>query len=428
MAIYSPAWQASINEQVSQRNLPAAIALGTISYNVARSFGPAVGGVIVLAFGAQAAFGANAVFYLPLLFAFWLWKRDNVPSRFPPEGLGRAIVSGTRYVFHSPLLKTILVGVFLFGLVSATAGALAPLIARYLLGGNAETYGILLGAGGVGAVLGALFVSDLRERMGTEWASRFLMVIAAAGVVVAGLSTSLVLTCLAMAVIGATNILVIALYNVAVQMSAPRWVIGRAVSLFGSALTGGIALGAWIWGEIAQQTSVEMAVIASGCVLFILPILSVLLPLGVESNQTVEPVTIEVEPEVGLAVTMRSGPVVIEIDYLVDPDDAREFYNRALQLRPLRLRNGGYDWSIARDIANPSLWTERYACPTWADYLRVRDRQTAADFSAQTNVDELLISGTGKNVRRRLDRPFGSVRWKAETPDAQQTDRAFISP
>ena len=92
VAVYSPAWSASINEQVSPKNLPAAVALGTISYNVARSFGPALGGVIVLAVGAQAAFGLNAVLYLPLLVAFFFWRREQAPPRLPPEGIGRAIV------------------------------------------------------------------------------------------------------------------------------------------------------------------------------------------------------------------------------------------------------------------------------------------------------------------------------------------------
>lgn len=428
VAMYSPAWQASINEQVSPENLPAAVALGTISYNVARSFGPALGGLIVLAWGAQATFAINTVFYLPLLLAFFLWKRELFPPRLPPEGLGRAIVSGSRYVFHSPMLKRILIRVFLFGLMGATGSALAPLIAKDLLGGDAAVFGILLGASGAGAVLGALFVSDFRARFGTERASRFLMVFGGAGLVVAGLSTNVFLTCAAMFVTGAANILVIALYNVSVQLSAPRWVIARAISLFSSALTGGIALGAWVWGEIANSTSVELVVVVSGCAMLALPLISFLLPLGEESLEQVAPIRIDVEPEIGLPITMRSGPVIIEIEYRVAAEDAREFYNRALGLRPLRLRNGSYEWSMARDIADPTKWTERFACPTWADYLRIRDRQTAADHSAQKKIDELLIDGAAKTVRRRLDRPFGSVRWRPDTPDAKTSDRPFIAP
>ena len=155
VALYSPSWQASIGEQVSPQNLPAAIALGTISYNIARSFGPALGGLVVLLIGAQAAFGINAAFYIPLWVAFFFWTRQHTPSRLPPERIDRAIISGARYALHAPPVRTALVRAFAFGLASATASALAPLVAKEQLQGDASVFGILLGATGVGAVLGA---------------------------------------------------------------------------------------------------------------------------------------------------------------------------------------------------------------------------------------------------------------------------------
>ena len=417
VAIYSPAWSASINEQVSPANLPAAVALGTISYNVARSFGPALGGVIVLALGATATFCLNALLYIPLLLAFFMWRRKQVPARLPPEGVTRAIVSGTRYVFHSPVLKKTLVRAFLFGMASATATALAPLIARDTLGGDAALFGILLGASGAGAVFGALFVSNLRERLGTETAVRALIPFTGIGLVVTGMSTNVLLTSLALFTVGASNILIIALYNVAVQLSTPRWVLARALSLFASCLTGGIAFGAWMWGTVAEIWSVETAMVASGGVLLLQLGIAFLLPLREGSPAEAQPVQLNNELETALPVTLRSGPIVIEIDYRVAPDDARDFYNRALKFRALRLRNGGFGWSISRDIADPTIWTERYQCLTWADYLRIRDRQTAADRDAQAAVSPFLMDGETPTVRRRLERPFGSVRWQNDSPD-----------
>ena len=158
VALYSPAWQASVSEQVAAEHLPAAISLGSISYNLARSFGPAIGGLIVIAAGARAAFAANALLYLPLLLAFFVWDRRHVPSRLPPERIDRAIVSGARYAFHARAIRSVLIRAFLFGLAGATASALAPLIAKDLLGGDAGTFGLLLGFGGAGAVVGALLV------------------------------------------------------------------------------------------------------------------------------------------------------------------------------------------------------------------------------------------------------------------------------
>lgn len=429
VALYSPSWQASISEQVSSENLPAAIALGTISYNVARSFGPAIGGLVVLAFGAQAAFGINATFYVPLWLMFLFWKRQHTPSRLPPERIDRAIISGVRYALHSAGIRTVLTRAFVFGLASAASAALCPLVARDLLGGDAGVFGILLGASGVGAVIGALFVGNLRSAYSTETVVRFCTLVTAFMLVVTGFSRSLPLTCAALFISGGCNIVSLAMLNVTVQMSAPRWVTARALSLYSSAITGGIAIGSWGWGAVAQAYDVTIAFAASGAAVALTLILALFLPLprgeGEEDTATVD---IGYAPEVALGVTMRSGPVIIEVEYDVNPDRARDFYELMLMVQKVRLRNGGFDWSIARDIADPALWTERYHCPTWGDYLRMRDHYTQSDLDLQTAADEFNQSGQGRRVRRRLERPFGSVRWKADSPDPKMGNMGYMGP
>lgn len=428
VALYSPSWQASIGEQVSAQNLPAAVALGTISYNVARSFGPALGGLIVLAFGAKAAFGINAVFYIPLWLAFFAWTRLHVPSRLPPERIDRAIISGARYALHSPSVRTVLLRALTYGLASATSSALAPLVAKDMLAGNAGVYGVLLGATGVGAVLGALFVSQIRDRMSTETAMRLLAIGSGLPLVVIGFSHSLPLTCAAFFIMGACNILSVSMLNVTIQLSAPRWVTARALSLYSSALTAGIGIGAWAWGVVAAHTNVGFAFIASGAAMLATALIGLLFPLHADKEIDTEAVDIGYEPEVGLGLTLRSGPVVIEVEYDVDPDQAREFYGVMVRLQRARNRIGAFDWSISRDIANPALWVERYHCPTWGDYLRMRDRYTQTEFELQEMADSFNRTGHGHRVRRRLERPFGSVRWKADSPDLYRGTVGYIGP
>jgi MFS family permease len=417
VALYGPAWQASVVEQVKSDHLPAAVALGSISYNIARSFGPAVGGIIVVAAGATATFAVNALFYLPLLGAFFMWRRKHIPPRLPPERLDRAIISGARYAMHSPSIRIVMFRAFVFGLAAAASAALTPLVARDLLKGNASTYGLLLGATGVGAVIGALFVSEVRERMKAEHAVRLCASVAGLMVLIAGLSHNVVLTGAAMLIAGAGYMLMIALFNVGVQLSAPRWVTARAIAWFTSSLTGGIALGAGIWGHVAAQWGVGIALIASGITIALTPLIGLFLPMPRVSMDEVEMVEIDKEPEVGLALTARSGPVVVEIDYRVDPAEARRFYEVMLKVQRARLRNGAFDWSIARDIGDPALWTERFHSPTWGDYLRQRSRSTHSDRELQALADAFHTPDSGNRVRRRLERPFGSVRWQAETPD-----------
>ena len=428
VALYSPSWQASISEQVPPAQLPAAIALGSISYNFARSFGPALGGLIVLAAGAKAAFAVNAVCYLPLLTAFFLWKRKHVPSRLPPERIDRAIVSGGRYALHSGPVRTVLVRAFLFGFAGASASALAPLIAKDLLHGDASIYGILLGSSGVGAVAGALLVSRVRERLSNEAATRILALMSGLAIILVGFSHVLPLTCVGLFLAGAGNILTIALFNISVQLASPRWVTARALSLFSSALTGGIAVGAIVWGVVANGASVQVAVIASGAALCATPLLALLFRLPEANIGGVEAVRIDNEPEVAMALTLRSGPVVIEIDYRVHPDQARPYYDVMLKLQRTRMRNGAFNWSISRDVADPGLWTERYQFPTWGDYLRMRDRFTQADLAIQAEVEAFLLEGSTKVIRRRLERPLGSVRWRADSPDPKQDTVGYLGP
>ncbi|MDM4769962.1 MFS transporter [Solimonas sp. SE-A11] len=428
VALYGPAWQASVIEQVKPETLPAAVALSSVSYNIARSFGPAVGGLLVVTAGAMATFAINAVFYLPLLLAFYMWQRRHVPPRLPPERLHRAIISGARYAIHAPPVRSVMVRGFATGFAGASLSALTPLVARDLLHGNASTYGILLGAMGIGAIAGALAVSEVRERFKAETAVSLCSVAAGLMVILLGLSHSLLLSVLIMAVAGVFYLLHTTLLSVGVQLSTPRWVAARALSWFQSALTGGIALGAWFWGAVTTDWGLQAALIVSGTVLMLTPLVGRLLPMPPLTPAAIEPFEIANEPEVALAITPRSGPIVIEIEYRVAPEQARAFYQVMQQLQGMRLRNGAFDWSLARDIADAELWTERYHCPTWGDYLRQRSRFTQGDRALQLKADSFHTPGSGPRVHRRLERPLGSVRWHADVPDNRSDHPAFFNP
>ena len=419
VALYSPAWGASIPEQVTPEHLPAAIALGSISYNVARSFGPAVGGVIVLAVGARGAFLTNSLAYLPLLAAFLLWRRKRSAPRLPPERIDRAIVAGARYAVHSSPVRAAMVRAFAFGLTGAAGSALVPLVARDLLKGDASTYGLLLGCTGVGAVGGALLVSKARERLSADQAFRLCASVSGMMLLLIGLSRFLALTAAAMAIVGMFNMLAIALLNVSVQLSVPRWVAGRALASFQASLTGGVAVGAWMWGHLAAERSIEVAFFASGAALMLTPLIGLLMPMRPLTPADSELIDLGTDPEVALAITGRSGPIAIEIDYRVDAGEARQFYDVMLKLQRARQRNGAFQWSLARDLADPELWTERYHLPTWLDYSRLRSRFTHADRALQEAADAFNRERTARRIRRRLERPFGSVRWRADSPDSQ---------
>lgn len=417
MALFGPAWQASVSEQVPAETLPAAVALNGISYNIARSFGPAIGGIVVATAGAVAAFAVNAVLYLPLMAVLFLWNRAHEPSRLPRERLNRAIVSGVRYIANSPSIRIVLIRTLVTGLIGGSVSALMPLVARDLLHGGAQTYGIMLGAFGMGAVIGALNIGEVRRRMSGEAAVRACAISMAGAIAAVALSTHAVLTAIALVLAGAVWMLAVALFNIGVQLSAPRWVAGRSLAAFQASIAGGIALGSWGWGHLTDLAGVETALLVSAGLMLVSPLLGIWLrmpPVGARNEDATE---LLADPEVRLSLTGRSGPLVVEIEYRVAQDSARAFHNVMQEVQLSRQRNGAYGWSIARDIGDPELWTERYHCPTWLDYLRQRNRATQSERALHQRAIDFHLGPEPIRVRRMLERPFGSVRWKEDTPD-----------
>lgn len=416
MALFGPAWQASVSEQVPAHTLPQAVALNSISYNIARSFGPAIGGVIVATAGAVAAFALNALLYIPLLVVLLLWRREQAPPRLPPERIDRAIASGLRYVIHSPAIRIVLWRTLATGIAGGSVSALMPIVARDNLDGGAQTYGLILGAFGIGAVVGALNIGQIRQRLSGEQAVNLCAAAMAAGISIVALSSSVLLTVAALLVTGAAWMISVTLFNVGVQLAAPRWVAGRTLAAFQAAIAGGIAVGSWIWGQTAQDHGVATALLVSAATMAMTPLLGLWLRMPKVEQSDQEGVEMET-PDTNLALTGRSGPIVVEIEYRVTRDEARAFYGAMQKVGRIRSRNGAYNWSIARDIVDPELWTERYHFPTWLDYMRHRERYTAAEFALQAGAEDFHRAPEPARVRRMLERPFGSVRWKEDAPD-----------
>ncbi|KRQ02081.1 MFS transporter [Bradyrhizobium manausense] len=415
VALMDPTWQSSISEQVPPDALPAAVALNGISYNIARSVGPAIGGIVVATAGAVAAFAINALLYLPLMLALLFWKRVTQPSRLPREQFSRAIVSGVRYITNSPSIKIVLVRSMVTGLVGGSIIALMPIVAQDLLHGGAQTYGVLLSAFGLGAVIGALYIPEMRKRLSGEPAIRACALSMGGSLLAVALSRSLVLTAAALVLAGAVWMMAWVLFNVGVQLSAPRWVAGRSLAAYQAAGSGGIAIGSWGWGNLADAAGVETALLASGALMLLSPLLGLWLPMPRIGARGEEAEPLE-DPDVQLELAGRSGPLVVEIEYRVAQENARAFHNAMQAVQPFRQRNGAYGWSLARDIADPESWTERYHCPTWFDYLRQRNRATHSERALEQAAAAFHIGSEPVLVRRMLERPFGSVRWRDDNP------------
>lgn len=426
-AFNGPAWQASVGDMVPRADLPGAVALNSMGFNIARSLGPAIGGAIVAAAGAAAAFAINAISYLGLIFVLVRWKPERPPQLLPRESLGVAMGAGVRYVAMSPGIRTVLFRSAIFGIGASAVPALMPLMARDLVAGGALTYGLLLGAFGVGAVAGAFISGRVRSRLSNEAVVRWAAFAFALAAVVAGISRFELLTMIALLLAGAGWVLALSTFNVTVQLSAPRWVVARALSLYQMAAFGGMALGSWLWGEIADVRSVETALIIAATTQLIGIVLGFWLPLAQTADLNLD-LRSWTEPETAVPVEARSGPVVVTIEYRIAPKDIRDFLTAMAERRRIRRRDGARHWTLLRDLGDPELWIERYHTPTWLDYVRHNQRRTQADAA---NSERLLAlhRGPGKPVvHRMIERQTGSLPATGRAPGAREMADPLTDP
>jgi MFS family permease len=272
-----PAWQASLRMQVPAQDLPAAISLNSISFNLARSVGPALGGLLISIAGPALNFAVNALSYLGIIAVLWRWQPSEVKLRREP--LFEAIGRGLRFCRGSDAVRNTLIRSSLFGACAAGLSSLMPLVARELIGGDQISYGILLGSFGIGSIFAALLVGRVRGRFGNDNAvvvGSYAYCIATIGL---AWSTSLV-PAVPLAFIGGMGwVLALTSLNIVIQLSAPVDIVGRCISIYHMCTFGAMALGAWGWGALSDATSLRLSLCLAGGVMAATPLLRWLVPV-----------------------------------------------------------------------------------------------------------------------------------------------------
>lgn len=421
-ALNGPASQAAVGDMVPKAALPAAVGYNSVSFNLARSAGPAIGGAIVAVVGAAAAFAANCLSYIWLIVVLLRWRPQPDTRELPPERIGSAVASGLRYAAMSPhLLKVMLRAVMFAGAASAIS-ALMPVVARDLLHGGAITYGILLGGFGVGAIGGALLSAPLRKRMPAQSVVGLAATAVAIGAVGTAEGAHIIIVLPALTLAGGGWILAMSTLNVTMQLASPRWVVGRSIALYQTAAFGGLALGAWLFGMAATAYGIRNALLASAALQMLGVLAGQFIRLPHVDDLDLNPLRRWSEPVTEVPIEARSGPVSIALNYLIDPADTPEFLAVMREHRRVRLRDGARRWSLSRDLANSMLWIERYHVPTWLDYVRHNQRRTHADAA---NVDRIhgLHRGDGppevcRTIEVQPGMPFAVDRDPVEQPFA----------
>jgi MFS family permease len=277
-ALNSPAWQASVRAQVGRQDLPQAISLNTIAFNLARSVGPALGGLLISLWDISLAFVLNALSYILLIVVLLRWRPDvDPPVRTP---MFQSIKTGISYCLTSPSLRKVLVRGAVIGFGLSAYQALLPAIVRDRLGGGELDFGILLGVFGLSSIASALFVSPLRRRHGAEAVIGVGTVAFIGAELAMAVSHSMALALLAAALGGIGWVLALTTLNVAMQVRSPDAILGRCLAVYQAITFGSMAIGAWVWGAIADWSNLPRSMgIAAAWLAVSLVLLRLFMPM-----------------------------------------------------------------------------------------------------------------------------------------------------
>jgi MFS family permease/quinol monooxygenase YgiN len=386
-ALMMPAWAATTPELVPKTELQAAIALNSVGINVSRAVGPAIAGVIVSAAGSWAVFTLNAVSYLGVIAVLVWWRRIEPVRKLPPERFAGAFRAGLRYAWHAPELKVVLVRSAAFFTFAAATWALFPLIVRQELGRGAEVYGALLACIGAGAVSGALFLPRLRARYSRHQLVSAATVVYACAALALAHVRDVYTAAAAMLATGAAWITVLSSLQLSAQTSLPAWVRARGLAVYILVFMAGMSIGSALWGHVAEIAGIPWALTmaAAGAVAGIAATWR--FKLGTQDAADLAPSMHWPAPLATGDVELERGPVLVTIEYVIDPHRAAEFLREMQALRAIRQREGAFYWQVFQDAADSARFVECFMAESWVEHLRQHERVTKADREVQQRVN-----------------------------------------
>ncbi|HVQ39214.1 MAG TPA: MFS transporter [Pyrinomonadaceae bacterium] len=378
-ALNAPAWQAIIPELVPRSELPAAVSLNSVAFNIARAVGPALGGLVVAAAGSWAVFLLNSLSFVGVIIVLYRWRREDVESISPTERIVGAMRAGLRYVRHDPALQSVLVRTGVYVSCASALWAMMPLVARSQLGLSAGGYGVLLGSLGAGAILAAFILPALRRRFNVN------TLVIAGTIVFAGTTATLATVrnfpflCLAMLCGGIAWMTLMSSFNVIVQTIVPSWVRARVLATYMLIFFGGMALGSAIWGIIATHLGVsETLLFAAGALIAGLAA-AYFFPLRAGEELDLEPSLHWPDPVYVTEPHPQDGPVLVTVEYQIDPSRADDFAAAMRDVKRVQQRNGAVRWGLFVDPAQPTQYVETFLVESWAEHMRQHARVTMED-------------------------------------------------
>jgi len=382
LALRWPVFSAIVPELVPRSHLPAALGLNGISMNASRIIGPLVAGTLIASAGTVWVFALNAVLCVASGFVVLHWRREHTPNPLGRERLISAMRVGVQFVRQSPRMRAVLTRISIFFLHSTAVLALLPLLARNLQGGGAGTFTLLLAAMGSGAIVAVLFLPRLRQALVRDQLVMRGTLLQSGATAVMAVAPNAWVAVPAMFLGGMAWITVANSLSVSAQLALPDWVRARGMSMYQMAIMGASALGAALWGQVAELSSIYISLgIAASTGVVCMWLAMRYVTDGAGEDDDTRPAEQGWAAGPPASAPDEAGRVVVTVEYLIDPARAAAFHLVMHQTRRARLSQGAIAWELLHDIGEPGRYLEQIVDETWTEHLRRFHRATAADMA-----------------------------------------------
>jgi MFS family permease len=421
-ALMMPAWASLTPELVPRELLQPAIALNSMSINIARAIGPAIAGLIVAQTGPAAVFVLNAVSFLGIIGVLLYWQRTPVVNPLPAERFCAALRTGIRFARHAPALQAALIKGFGFFLFASASWALLPLLAKQqVVGGGPQTYGILMASVGIGAVAGAIALPRLRERLSADQLIFAAYLLYAATLLALASFKHWLPLAAVMALSGMAWIAILSSLQVAAQMALPNWVRSRGLAVFMTVFMGGMAGGSLLWGQLAELTSIPITLMTAAVGLAISSLLTWPWRLSAIEQLDWTPSQHWPTPVTAFEPETDRGPVLVTTEYRIDPKDREAFTATMSQLQQMRKRNGAITSGLFVDAADPTRYIEYFLDESWIEHLRQHQRVSVTDQALQEAARRFQVGSATPLVTHFLAENLPKNLSLSNLPGATQT-------
>src|SRR5947209_2217193 len=422
-ALNAPAWQAIVPELVPRSELPLAVSLNSVAFNIARAVGPALGGLVVAALGSWAVFMLNSVSFIGVILVIHRWQREPVESISPTERVAGAMRAGLRYVRHAPELRDVLVRTIVFASCASALWAMLPLVARRDLGLGAVGYGILLGGLGAGAIVGAVVLPKARQMFSVN-----LLVIL--GTILFALSTATLsqvrnfdLLVVAMLFGGLAWMTTMSSFNIGVQTVVPEWVRARVLAIYLLSFFGSLAAGSAFWGLIAERFGIPIALLCAAAALIVGLSAALFFPLRISERLDLSPSLHWSEPTVVSEPQPEQGPVLVIVEYRIDPERTDEFLLAMKDVERVLRRDGATRWGLFADPAQLGRYMETFLVESWAEHMRQHARVTIEDRAVNERARSFHLGESPPEVTHLIAEDFSHLKKRSLLSYVRQAGR-----